>query len=431
MQPRRSRPLAQGRARGRGRPAHAAHTRDRGELESRAGRYPDSLRLGAAALDLRYRFAPGEPSDGVSVGVPLPLVNQFDPDTVGRQIPGWYAQRVEALIRTLPKSRRRALQPLARTAAALSTSLETLDGDELDNLAAELNRRFGLDVRRDEFDPARLPEHLSLRVELVDDGGAIVDAGRDFTALRARHGARAAEAFSRGAAEGYPRRGLVEWDFGPVPESVALSGYDTAVSAFPALVDRGDHVDLELLDNPGEARAQHAAGVLRLVKLTGRRLFRELSRTAGLDRTAVRYAGLYPGANLAETFRGRGHRCGARLRLGPAAGRRIVCAASRRGQGRPRPGGPAVGGNRGQVDRRGVRRAPRPGRHRRRRVSVPGRGAPRDAGGAAVPGQPSARLVAPRTPLRRSAGGAGGKVSAEPRGGDRESAAPGAVRRTP
>src|SRR5690606_6832811 len=164
-------------------------------------------------------------------GVPLPLVNQFGPGTAGRQIPGWYALRVEALIRTLPKSRRRVLQPLARTSAALAASLENLDGDELGNLAAELNRRFGLDVRRDEFDPARVPEYLSLRVDLVDDSGSVVDAGREFAALRARHGARAADAFSRGAAEGYPRRGIVEWDFGAVPEQVPLSGYDTAVSA--------------------------------------------------------------------------------------------------------------------------------------------------------------------------------------------------------
>ena len=272
------------------------------ELEPEAGRFPDRVRVGGASVELRYHYAPGDPVDGVSVGVPLPLVNQFDPGTVGRQIQGWYAQRVEALVRTLPKSRRRLLQPLARTAAALAASLENLDGDELDNLAAELNRRFGLDVCRDEFDPARLPDHLSLRVELVDDSGAVLDAGRDFAALRARHGAQAAEAFSRGAASGYPRRGLVEWDFGPVPESVALSGYDTAVSAFPALVDQGDHADLELFDNPGEARTQHAAGVLRLAKLARRRLFRELSRAAGLDRTAVRYAGLHPGANLAEAF---------------------------------------------------------------------------------------------------------------------------------
>jgi ATP-dependent helicase HrpA len=264
--------------------------------------YPEAIQAGATPLLVDYRHQPGTLDDGVSVRVPLPLVNQFDVDACARQIPGWLEQHVEALLRTLPKARRRVLAPIGARARELSARVASMQGAITADLAAEIGSETGLQVAETDFDPARLPPHLALRIELVDEAGNVIDADRDFNALRQRHGSAAREAFSGAAAEGYPRRGITEWRFGDLPDSVPVSGYGTQVRAYPALVDCDDHVDIELFDNPEVAAARHAAGVLRLVKLGERRLFKDLLRNKAFSKTVLRYAGLFADTGIVESF---------------------------------------------------------------------------------------------------------------------------------
>ncbi len=261
--------------------------------------YPVAVTAGATPLAVNYRYDPGVDADGVNIRVPLPLVNQFDPDECARQIPGWFAEHVEGLLRTLPKSKRRALQPLSRSAATMAEMIATTKGSLVEALAAALAQRFGVRADAVEFDAGRLPPHLRLRFELVDGDRRVIDADRDFEALRSRHADAARDAFSDASAEGYPRRFLVSWDFGDLPDSVPVAGYGTRVRAFPALLERPDRVDLVLVDDPDRARSIHRHGVMRLVRLVRRRFFKDLLVAPAVKRAVLQYAGLFPGADLA------------------------------------------------------------------------------------------------------------------------------------
>lgn len=265
--------------------------------------FPETVTVGATALPVRYRHAPGEAADGVSVSVPLPMLNQFDADACARQIPGHLAEYVEALLRTLPKSSRRRLQPLAARARVLAAMVEKASGALPEALAATLRADPGIEVSARDFDPARVPEHLRLHLVVVDQQREVIDTGRDAEALRQRHGGAARAAFSDAAADGYPRTGLLRWDFGDLPEAVSVRGYGTRVKAFPALVDRETHVDLVLEDEATCAARRHRRGVSRLAALAWRRRFRDLLAHPDLKQAVLRYAGLYPGASLADAYR--------------------------------------------------------------------------------------------------------------------------------
>ncbi|KAA3631605.1 MAG: ATP-dependent RNA helicase HrpA [Proteobacteria bacterium] len=275
-------------------------------LDERGARHesthPERIHDAGASLSVAYAHEPGAPGDGVTVDVPLPMLNQFDADACARQIPGWFEQQVEALLRALPKARRRALQPLAGTAAELAAALRETSGGVVENLVSLLASRHGVITSREEFDSDRVPEYLRLRIALVDSDGRLIDSGRDVETLRRRHREKAEKAFSETGAAGYPRRGVKAWNFGDLDEAVAVSGYGTRVRAYPALVDRGDRVDIELVDNADRARETHVQGVRRLVRFSCRRVLKDVSRINGLPAMAVKYAGLYPNTGFLDRF---------------------------------------------------------------------------------------------------------------------------------
>jgi len=263
--------------------------------------YPDQVELAGARVPVEYRFSPGEPDDGITLKIPLPLLNQLNPDESGLQLRGWLQQHVEALIRCLPKSRRRPLVPIPEHAKRLAQSISGADG-LVEELVSRLQSVYGLKVSTTDFDLSRLPDHLRLRIELVDQQGRVVDSGRDVQALRQAHGSGASEAFDQIRQTGYPRSGIRQWDFGNLPDSVSIRGYGSGLKAYPGLADRGKSVELLLFDNAGEAADSHHAGTRRLFKLQLKGALKDISVNFGLDRLAVRYAGLYPAANLLEDF---------------------------------------------------------------------------------------------------------------------------------
>ncbi|MGH3901040.1 MAG: ATP-dependent RNA helicase HrpA [Pseudonocardiaceae bacterium] len=227
--------------------------------------YPDSWRVGALALDVSYQFEPGAAADGVTVHVPLPVLNQVDAAPFTWQVPGLRLELVVALLRSLPKPLRRSLVPVPDHAKALLARMTPYREPLLDTLERELDHA-GLAVHRQDWRIDRLPDHVTITFRVHDSDRALAE-GRDLAAL-ARQVQPQLRATLSAAGSGLARRGLRSWDVGTLPQTYQQEQSGHLITAYPALVDEGDTVAVALL--PTEAEQRHAmwAGTRRLLLLT-------------------------------------------------------------------------------------------------------------------------------------------------------------------
>jgi ATP-dependent helicase HrpA len=210
---------------------------------------------------LSYEFAPGEPDDGVTADVPLAALGQVDSDELTWQVPGRREELVTELIRSLPKELRRSFVPAPDTARAVVARLGEPHGKLLDALATELGRLSGAPVPREAFDPSRLPAHLRVRFRVMD-GDRELASGEDLDALRQQLWPQQ-QAMLTEAAGGLIRTGLKDWTIGSLPRVFTRDD----VTAYPALTDTGDAVDVRLFETEAQASAAMARGTRRLLVL--------------------------------------------------------------------------------------------------------------------------------------------------------------------
>ena len=265
--------------------------------ESDAARFPAFLPLGEARLPVAYRFDPGAPDDGMTVTVPLHLLNALDPARLGWLAPGFVADKATALIRSLPKALRRNFVPAPDFARAFAEAWPQPGPDAIEGtLARFLHKATGVPLPPTEFDPAALEPHLQANLRLLDrDGRTVLAESRDLADLRARFGDRAAKAFAARAAEGLGATGLLAFPAQPIPASVPGAG---GVPAFPALHDEGDSAALRVHADPAVAAAAHPGGVRRLLHLALQDRLRQARRQLPVQpKTALLYAAIESAAS--------------------------------------------------------------------------------------------------------------------------------------
>ncbi|MDQ1605063.1 MAG: ATP-dependent helicase HrpA, partial [Actinomycetota bacterium] len=236
-----------------------------------AADYPDVWEQDDLALQLTYQFEPGTAADGVTAHVPIDVLNRLRPDGFDWQVPGLRLDLVTALIRSLPKNLRRLFVPAPGTAAAVLSAVETPDVGHTepitDVMSRELRRRSGVTVPHNTWDWSRVPEHLRMTFRVEDETGATVGEGKDLAALVTLLRPAVRETVAR-AASGIERTGLTSWTFGPLPETFEQTIGGRTVKGFPALVDAGSTVSLQVLGSSAEAERSTWTGVRRLLALT-------------------------------------------------------------------------------------------------------------------------------------------------------------------
>ena len=230
-------------------------------------------------LALNYEFEPGKPDDGVSVDVPLALLNQVDEDAFGWQVPGHREELVTALIRSLRKDLRRNFVPVPDTVRAALARVDPARGSLVDELSRVLRELAGVTVPRDAWRWDHVPEHLRISFRVIGDDGAVVATGKDLPALRARLLTQARAALSSAAGSDIERTGLTSWTLGDLPDVVRRERDGYEVVGYPALIDRGAAVDVRVLGSPQEQRAAMWLGTRRLLLLTVPSPVRQVRRT--------------------------------------------------------------------------------------------------------------------------------------------------------
>jgi len=297
--------------------------------------FPKVVRLGGVDCAASYLHQPGDAKDGLTVTVPLFALNQASEARAEWLVPGMLKGKIQALLKSLPQKPRSRFVPLPESAARLA---EVLGGPEAfgigsltDALLKRVRELTSLDVKRTDFKLDMLPAHLFMNFRVVDEHGRQLGAGRNLAALKAELGGQARGAFQALAGLKVAKAGLVsggpddaknsasnrppaldgkasaaiknidsevltedarhtQWDFGELPELLEIRRKGQMLVGFPALVDAGDAVTIEVFDEPEVAAVRHRSGLRRLFALQVKDALKYLEKNIpDLQQMAVAY----------------------------------------------------------------------------------------------------------------------------------------------
>ncbi len=259
--------------------------------------FPEQLKVGQGAYPLAYALAPGTKQDGVTLTVPLHLLNSLSDVEASWMVPGLLHEKVVALIKSLPKSQRRLFVPAPDVAKAFCDSNPDRSVSLEQALAEYLSARENVLLEPSIFRQAALPEHLRVRYAVEEDG-EIVDASRDLVALQERHGEQARKAFLEFAGTDFLLDGLTNWTIDALPESVEM---DSGATAYPAIVDQEDAVGVRLFEDQEMAASYHRYGLHRLLQLQLPDKFRYIGRQVTSRSTLAMQYGLLDSLNALQS----------------------------------------------------------------------------------------------------------------------------------
>ena len=282
--------------------------------------FPKTIRLGGVDCTASYLHDPGDPKDGLTVTVPIYALNQVSEERCEWLVPGMLKDKVQALLKSLPQKPRARLVPLPEFAAEFCELAPFAQGGLMDALLKAVRERTQLAVQRADFKLDMLSPHLFMNFRVVDEHGRQLGMGRQLSTLKAELGGQARSAFQalaalKGAvpaaatapspvspakAQRLPTdagpAALVEsprytaWTFGELPELMEVKKGGQVLIGFPALVDKGTHVEIEVFDEPDVAAAKHRVGLRRLVALQIKEPLKYLEKNIpDLQKMAVAY----------------------------------------------------------------------------------------------------------------------------------------------
>ena len=273
--------------------------------------FPKYVRMGGVDCAATYLHEPGDARDGVTVTVPIYALNQVNEERGEWLVPGMLKDKVLALVKSLHQKPRARLVPLPDYAEAFVQAVDFGQGGLMDALLKAVRDKTQLDVKRNDFKLDMLSPHLFMNYRVVDEHGRQLGMGRNLAALKAELGSLARGAFQAlaslkaqavaqpaeaeaaissapsvkgGKPETKPAAGpqrvpssqpkpqaatqtFTDWTFGELPELMEIQRGGHTLIGFPALIDKGQHVEIDIFDEPDVAAAKHRAGLRRLVAL--------------------------------------------------------------------------------------------------------------------------------------------------------------------
>ncbi|HDZ9143658.1 TPA: ATP-dependent RNA helicase HrpA [Vibrio cholerae] len=229
--------------------------------------YPNFWHQGNLKLKLSYQFEPGENSDGVTVHIPLPILNQVEPHGFDWQIPGLRHELVVSLIKSLPKTLRKNFVPAPNYADAFLARATAFEMPLLDAMEKELRRMTGVTVLREDWKLDQLPAHLKITYRAVDHRNRKLNESCDLHELKESLKEKVQETLSQVADDDIEQRDLHTWSFGELPKVYQQKRGGFEVRAYPALVDKKDSVEIKLFETEQEQLSAMRAGQRRLILL--------------------------------------------------------------------------------------------------------------------------------------------------------------------
>jgi ATP-dependent helicase HrpA len=297
--------------------------------------FPKTIRLGGVDCSVVYLHEPGDAKDGLTVTVPIYALNQVNAERVDWLVPGMLEAKVLALVKSLHQRPRSRLVPLPEFVAEFCTTHDFAQGELLEVLLKAVKERTQIAVQRNDFKLEMLSPHHFMNFRVVDEHGRQLGMGRNLATLKSELGGQARSAFQAlaalklpasapaapapGPAPAAPGKGgavrvetstpaapaaaakYTAWTFGQLPELMEIAKGGQTLIGFPALIDKGTHVEIEVFDEPDVAAARHRAGLRRLLALSLKEPIKFLERNIpDLTKMSVFYMPLGTAEELRE-----------------------------------------------------------------------------------------------------------------------------------
>ncbi len=244
--------------------------------------FPPFLQLGPNRYALEYHFEPGAAKDGVTMAVPLALLNQVPIERTQWLVPGMLREKVRALAKSLPQRLRHKLGALDEFAESFTSHVAPSNTSLRDALARHIRAEHGIEVPLDALRVDAAPPHLQMNFRVLDEHGRQLAMGRDLAELKRELGEQARSVLAAEAPL-EPAERYTGWTMGALPELLEIVRGGQTLVGYPALVDAGDAVTLEVFDSPEKAGDAHRAGVRRLFAIAFRDRIRDLERSLERD----------------------------------------------------------------------------------------------------------------------------------------------------
>ena len=299
--------------------------------------FPKTIRLGGVDCSAVYLHEPGDAKDGLTATLPIYALNQVNAERVDWLVPGMLEAKVLGLVKSLHQRPRSRLVPLPEFVAEFVATHDFAQGELLEVLLKAVKERTQIAVQRNDFKLETLSPHHFMNFRVVDEHGRQLGMGRNLAALKSELGGQARSAFQALAAlklpaaapapaapeQGVPApagKGVVArvatppappamqaatkyttWSFGQLPELMEIAKGGQTLIGFPALIDKGAHVEIEVFDEPDVAAAKHRAGLRRLLALQLKEPLKFLERNIpDLTKMSVLYMPLGTAEELRE-----------------------------------------------------------------------------------------------------------------------------------
>ena len=227
--------------------------------------YPDTWSQGSMTLPLKYHFSPGDIDDGISVLIPVGILNQIDDDGFDWLIPALRFELIVALIKGLPKALRRNFVPAPNYAEACLAAMPAQEGRLTDALAKQLLRMTGVRLPEDAWQGVELPVHLTMNFKVLNEHNKVIKQGRSLDTLKAELQGKVKASIQKVAEKGIERDNIKTWDFQSIPTGYEKKVASMTIKAFPALVDKNNSVAIELFEQQALAEQAMLTGVSRLI----------------------------------------------------------------------------------------------------------------------------------------------------------------------
>ncbi len=245
--------------------------------------FPKHWQTADGKFKLSYRFEPHHPLDGVTLTLPLTVLNRISPAALEWLVPGMIREKIQLQIKALPKQIRRICVPVPEFITQFLSQNPDRNAPILPQLAQAIAKTAG-DIRileqinQDEWAAFRLPEHCYFNLRIIDDGGQELAMGRDLIQIQQQLGKAATTTFRDNTQE-FERDNVTTWDIGTLPESIKFARGKQQLTGYLSLQKEKDgRIALRLFDTSAAAEQAHRLGVIELMKLQLKEQVKDLNK---------------------------------------------------------------------------------------------------------------------------------------------------------